>query len=77
MAWKTYRDKWPNGRAFWTVEDRDSKPRQIRIGMKGGITRYHDHEMAKAERDRLNGKQRPNIFSVVDDDSTAIAEGRT
>lgn len=52
--WKAYKSRWPNGREYWTVENR--KDGLHRIGPNGGVTIYYDHEAAKAERDRLNGK---------------------
>ena len=54
MAWRIHQDSWPNGRKFWTVEDRANN--QARVGRGGGLTKYHDRAQAKAEADRLNGK---------------------
>ncbi|MGP9790663.1 hypothetical protein [Roseinatronobacter sp. NSM] len=54
MGWKAHQSTWPNGRKFWTVEDRQNN--KARVGAKGGITKFHDRAQAKAEVDRLNGK---------------------
>ena len=53
-SWRMYPGKWPNGRAFWTVENR--KTGQVRCGPNGGLTRFHDKAQAMAEASRLRGK---------------------
>lgn len=63
MAWRIHKSTWPNGRAYWTVEDRATN--RVRIGQKGGITKYHDREDAVRERKRLNDEYRED-FEVIE-----------
>lgn len=59
MAWRAHEGRWPNGRRFWTVEDRRSKPARAQCGDKGGVTRYHDYHMALCEVSRLATSDKP------------------
>ena len=64
MAWRIHQDTWPNGRKFWTVEDRAKN--QARVGRSGGLTKYHDRAQAKAEADRLNGKNQSDDAPLIE-----------
>ena len=54
MAWKVHQSTWPNGRKFWTVEDRANN--QARVGPSGSLSKYYDRAQAKAEADRMNSE---------------------
>lgn len=67
MAWKAHEHRWPNGRRYWTVEDRQSKPARMRIGKGGGVTKFHDYHMALCEVSRLVTEEKPKpkeVFSL-------------
>ncbi len=54
MAWRIWADKWPNGREFWTVEDREGH--RARIGNNGGYSKFYDRTEAEAEAKWLRDK---------------------
>jgi hypothetical protein len=54
MTWRIKKDRWPNGREFWTVENREES--QVLVGQKGGITRYYNRDQAKAASAEMNGR---------------------
>lgn len=66
MTWRIKKHRWPNGREFWTVENREE--RQVLIGKGGGVSRFHAREMAMASRDEMNGKVKANAGPVLLDD---------
>ena len=56
MAWRIWPQRWPNGREYWTVEDRENG--RVRIGKSGGTTKYHEKAAAVIEADRLRYKDK-------------------
>lgn len=56
MAWQVYQHHWPNGSAYYTVEDRRSNPRRVRIGVNHPTSKWHDSGLAQDECDYLNLK---------------------
>ena len=53
MGWRIYPARWPNGREYWTVEDRASKPPQMRVGKTGRASIYYDKTKAQDEAKAL------------------------
>ena len=53
MDWRIKKNRWPNGREYWEVHN--PQARQVLVGERGGVTKYHIREQAEAARDELNG----------------------
>lgn len=64
MTWRIHQQSWPNGRKFWTVEDRQNN--QARVGSGGGISKFYDRTQAKTEADRLNEKPAKADESLIE-----------
>lgn len=56
MTWRLHPHRWPNGRHYWTVENRETG--ECRVGRTGNPSNFYDRGSAKAEANRLNGKAR-------------------
>lgn len=56
MAWRLTPNQWPNGRKYWTVENRER--RLFICGKKGNPSKYYDREQAEAARDEMKRQEK-------------------
>lgn len=76
MGWKAHAHQWPNGRPYWTVEDRTT--RRARIGEKGGFTKYQVKSQAQREAQRMRDDDLAAIMAknpAEDDGPDLIDDG--
>lgn len=52
-AWRIYSHTWPNGRPYWTVENRRYIGTMHPAGKKGGISKFHNRQYAERELERI------------------------
>lgn len=76
MTWRLVEHQWPNGRPYWTIENR--KTREIRASRGGEVSEYWDHALAFTEMTRLNDEAatkpqtRPPTLTGDEDDFEVV-----
>lgn len=76
MSWRLVEHQWPNGRPYWTIENRET--REVRVGRNGHVSKFWDHGIAFTERNRLNeeeaAKPKPPPALTGDEDDFEVVE---